>query len=243
MNDSIIPGYSQRPSDGVVNSYEASYRSVATNASQPLTGTTSQTTTTPQSPEDTYRAIAGAKPNSPQASTNNPDPIAAALADPTLGKIFSNKDILAIYEKMSKNADKTNTLKYDKDARNGRPNKVQTSKQPENPSKKNENIFKVNGELVSEEQVLKLANKIPSKIKIDETKFSITDGENTYKLIWEGDVETGEPVIINFKNNNLVNEDIEKMKHLWGFKPKEEKKIIKEDAEEIFKKMFRQVKK
>jgi len=149
----------------------------------------------------------------------------------------------ANYEKMSKNADKTNTLKYDKDARNGRPNKVQTSKQPENPSKKNENIFKVNGELVSEEQVLKLANKIPSKIKIDETKFSITDGENTYKLIWEGDVETGEPVIINFKNNNLVNEDIEKMKHLWGFKPKEEKKIIKEDAEEIFKKMFRQVKK
>ena len=104
-------------------------------------------------------------------------------------------------------------------------------------------IFKAKGKLVSEEQVLKLANKVPSQVKIDETKFSITDGENTYKLIWEGDYETGEPVITNFKNNQLVNEDIEKMKYLWGFKPKEEQKIVKEDAEQTFKKMFREVKK
>ena len=78
--------------------------------------------------------------------------------------------------------------------------------------------------------------------KIDETKFEITDGENTYKLIWEGDIETGEPVITNFKNNQLVSEDIQKMKFLWGFKPEKEKKIIKEEADETFKKMFRKVK-
>ena len=107
---------------------------------------------------------------------------------------------------------------------------------------KNENVFKVNGKIVSEEQVIKLANKVPSRVKIDETKFSITDGENTYKLIWEGDIETGEPVITNISNINLVNEDIEKMKYLWGFKPKEEKKIVKEDAEQTFKKMFREIK-
>lgn len=148
----------------------------------------------------------------------------------------------ATYQKLKKNADKTNNLKYDKDARNTRPAKAQTSKQPEQPEKKNENVFKVNGQLISEEQVIKLANKVPSRVKVDETKFSITDGENTYKLIWEGDMETGEPVITNFKNTKLVNEDIEKMKYLWGFKPKEEKKIVKEDAEETFKKMFREVK-
>ncbi len=239
------------------------------------------------------------------------------------------------YEKMTKNADKTNTLKYDKDARNGRPNKVQTSKQPENPSKKNEsfekygfvlednmsadvqtifnniqklvlkkyprlkekinlptekaqtialfakefgidasqlgrvksiidksekesqeqtgqeqtdnmtesNTFKVKGKIVSESQVLKLIEKLPNRVKIDETRFSITDGENTYKLIWEGDSENGEAIITNFKNSSLVNEDIQKMKYLWGFKPKEEKKIVKEEAEETFKKMFRQIKK
>lgn len=234
------------------------------------------------------------------------------------------------YQKLKKNADKTNKLKYDLDARNGRPVANIDSKQPRQPEKKNESIidknvltedmkasadvqkiynvfkkfvfdkypqlkdkidlpaekaqiiamiakdfgistselgrvksivdkaeksteteentmenfiFKAKGKLVSEEQVLKLANKVPSQVKIDETKFSITDGENTYKLIWEGDYETGEPVITNFKNNQLVNEDIEKMKYLWGFKPKEEQKIVKEDAEQTFKKMFREVKK
>jgi hypothetical protein len=158
----------------------------------------------------------------------------------------------ATYQKLAKNADATNTLKYDKDARNTRPAKAQKSKQPEQPEKKNEsveytgvnpeNIFKSKGKIMSEEQAIKLANKVPSRVKIDETTFAITDGENTYKLIWEGDIETGEPVITNFKNNQLVNEDIQKMKYLWGFTPKEDKKIVKEDAEETFKKMFRKVK-
>lgn len=158
----------------------------------------------------------------------------------------------ATYQKLKKNADDTNTLKYDKDARNTRPAKAQSSKQPEQPEKKNEsleytgvnpeNIFKAKGKIVSEEQVMKLADKVPSRVKVDETTFAITDGENTYKLIWEGDIENGEPVITNFKNNQLVNEDIEKMKYLWGFKPKEDKKIVKEEAENTFKKMFREVK-
>ena len=110
------------------------------------------------------------------------------------------------------------------------------------PEQKQENVFKVKGKIVSERQVIKLADKVPSRVKVDETTFAITDGENTYKLIWEGDIETGEPVITNFKNNQLVNEDIEKMKYLWGFKPKEDKKIVKEEAENTFKKMFREVK-
>jgi hypothetical protein len=105
------------------------------------------------------------------------------------------------------------------------------------------NTFKVKGKIVSESQVLKLIEKLPNRVKIDETRFSITDGENTYKLIWEGDSENGEAIITNFKNSSLVNEDIQKMKYLWGFKPKEEKKIVKEEAEETFKKMFRQIKK
>jgi len=122
--------------------------------------------------------------------------------------------------------------------------KAEKTESPEQmgQSEQKENTFKFKGTLVSEEQVLKLANKAPSRVKINETKFSITDGENTYKLIWEGDIETGEPVITNISNINLVNEDIEKMKYLWGFKPKEEKKIVKEEAEETFKKMFRQAK-
>lgn len=144
------------------------------------------------------------------------------------------------FDKFKKKAKETNDLKYKKDAQNTRPVKAQTSNQP-----KNENTFKVNGKLVSEEQVLKLSTKLPSRIKMDETKFEITDGENTYKLIWEGDNETGEAVITNYKNNQLVNEDVEKMKHLWGFKSDTSistKKNITESGDDAFRRMFKSVK-
>jgi hypothetical protein len=143
------------------------------------------------------------------------------------------------YTPMSKNAKETNDLKYKKDARNTRPVKSQTSKQME------ENVFKVNGKIISEQQVLKLVDKLPTKIKIDETVFSVTDGETTYKLIWEGDSKTGEAVITNKNNKTQVNEDIQKMKHLWNFDSKESlstKKNIKEDGEDAFRRIFKKLK-
>jgi hypothetical protein len=153
-------------------------------------------------------------------------------------------------EKMMKNAKKTNDLKYKKQAHNTRPVKAQSSPQPigENVEYKGvdaKNIFKANGKLVSEEQVLKLANKVPSRIKIDETTFAITDGENTYRLVWEGDDNSGEAVITNHKNSHLVKEDIEKMKKLWGFKSSSSistKKNITESGEDAFKRMFKKIK-
>lgn len=161
-----------------------------------------------------------------------------------------------VYDYMKKSARATNDLKYTKDARNTRPAKAQKSRQPEQPELKNEgvdykdidtkNIFKANGKLVSEEQVIKLTEKIPSRVKIDETVFAITDGENTYKLIWEGDSKTGEAIITNFKNTQQVNEDIQKMKYLWGFKATDSvstKKNVTENTDESFKKIFNIVKK
>ena len=153
-------------------------------------------------------------------------------------------------EKMMKNAKKTNVAKYDKEENNTRPVKAQKSPQPmgENVEYKGvdaKNIFKANGKLVSEEQVMKLANKVPSRIKIDETTFAITDGENTYRLIWEGDSKNGEAVITHHKNSTLVKEDIEKMKKLWGFKSSDSistKKNITESGEDAFKRMLKLVK-
>lgn len=154
------------------------------------------------------------------------------------------------YEKMAKNAKETNDLKYNKEANNTRPVKSQKSPQKMEENIKytgvdSKNIFKANGKLVSEEQVLKLANKVPSRVKIDETAFAITDGDNTYRLIWEGDDKTGEAVITNFKNKELVKEDIEKMKYLWGFKPSDSistKKNITESGEDAFKRLLKKVK-
>ena len=107
------------------------------------------------------------------------------------------------------------------------------------------NIFKANGKLVSESQVIKLTEKLPSRVKVNETVFAITDGENTYKMIWEGDSKDGEAIITNFKNKTAVNEDVEKMKHLWGFKTNDSistKKNITESGEDAFKRMFKMVK-
>lgn len=107
-----------------------------------------------------------------------------------------------------------------------------------------ENIFKTKGEIKSKEQVLKLTEKLPSRVKMDETVFAITDGNNYYRLIWEGE-ENGEAVITHEKNSKVVNETIDKMKHLWGFnssKTISTKGIVKENEDDNFKKMFRTLK-
>ena len=104
-----------------------------------------------------------------------------------------------------------------------------------------ENIFKVKGTIKSKEQVINLVNKLPKRVRVDETVFAVTDGENQYRLIWEGG-SNGEAVITHEKNNNLVNENIQKMKHLWGFKSSDTtKKTIKEGNDDVFFKMMNKV--
>lgn len=108
-----------------------------------------------------------------------------------------------------------------------------------------ENIFKVKGEIKSKEQVIRLTEKLPSRVKMDETVFAVTDGSNYYRLIWEGE-EDGEAVITHEKNTKVVSESIDKMKHLWGYKASDSistKNIVKENEEDKFKKLFRQMKK
>ena len=100
-----------------------------------------------------------------------------------------------------------------------------------------ENIFKVKGTIQSKEQVTNLIDKLPERIRVNETVFSITDGENEYRLIWEGS-EDGEAVITHEKNVNTVNENINKMKHLWEFRSSNSnKKVIKENDDVFFKMM------
>ena len=100
-----------------------------------------------------------------------------------------------------------------------------------------ENIFKVKGTIQSKEQITNLIDKLPERIRVNETVFSITDGENEYRLIWEGS-EDGESVITHEKNINTVNENINKMKHLWEFRSSNSnKKVIKENDDVFFKMM------
>lgn len=62
---------------------------------------------------------------------------------------------------------------------------------------------------------------IPESYKIDNAKFEMTDGNERYKVRWEGDKKNGKPVILEGENRQKVNEDTKRMKNLMGYDPKE----------------------
>jgi hypothetical protein len=150
------------------------------------------------------------------------------------------------YEILQKNSDKYKKYRWDKPDEYNKPPKLRVTDESYKKYSDviKENIFKTKGKIKSIEQVLKVVDKVPSRVKVDETVFAITDGENYYRLIWEGH-EDGEAVITHDKNVNVVSESVGRMKHLWDFKSSDSistKKNITE-SEDMFKKMFSQVKK
>ena len=85
-----------------------------------------------------------------------------------------------------------------------------------------------------------MVDKLPTRVKVDETIFSVTDGENEYRLIWEGS-DDGEAIITHEKNINIVNENIDKMKHLWEFKSSNSSKRSINENDDVFFKMMDKV--
>jgi len=64
-------------------------------------------------------------------------------------------------------------------------------------------------------------NLIPETYKVDDKQFEMTDGTETYKMRWEGTLTEGRAIVLNETNVNVVNESINKIKHLMGFKSEE----------------------
>ncbi len=60
---------------------------------------------------------------------------------------------------------------------------------------------------------------IPESYRVDDKVFEMTDGNETYKIKWEGTLSEGRAIILSYENATLVNENIAKMKHLFGYKP------------------------
>lgn len=148
------------------------------------------------------------------------------------------------YKKIKDNGKKYKDYKYNKPDEYHNSPKVRVTnlkEKMEYTDVTEENIFKANGKLISEEQVLKIANKVPSRVKVDESVFAITDGENYYRLMWEGE----EPIITHSKNTKVVNESISKMKAMWEFNSKDSistKKTITESADDAFNRMYNKLK-
>lgn len=97
-------------------------------------------------------------------------------------------------------------------------------------------------ELPALNEALKL---VPNELKVDNEVFEMTDGNKTIKARWEGTLEEGHAVALTAEDKQAVNEDISKMKALWGYKP--EKTIGTPSAEnrvtenETFKKLLSDV--
>ena len=90
--------------------------------------------------------------------------------------------------------------------------------------------LKYSTEFESTDQALTL---IPEHHKVDGNMFQLTDNNNYITVRWEGNKENGEGVVLLHKNNKLMNEQMDRMKYLFGHSMgKEQTKtgVIKEET-------------
>jgi hypothetical protein len=71
---------------------------------------------------------------------------------------------------------------------------------------------------------------IPEAYKVDNKTFEMTDGNETYKIRWEGNLSEGKAVVLTAADKKLVNEDITRMKELFGYKSHETLGLVKGNA-------------
>lgn len=61
-------------------------------------------------------------------------------------------------------------------------------------------------------------NLIPEAYRVNNKVFEMVDGNESYRVRWEGSLNEGKGVVLMASDKSLVNEDIQKMKHLMGYK-------------------------
>ena len=61
-------------------------------------------------------------------------------------------------------------------------------------------------------------NLIPESYKVDNKTFEMFDGNESYKVRWEGSLNEGKGVVLTASNKEMVNEDMKKIFHLMGYK-------------------------
>ena len=71
---------------------------------------------------------------------------------------------------------------------------------------------------------------IPEAYKVDKKEFEMTDGNETYRIRWEGTLSEGSAVVLTANDKKLVNEDIQRMKALFGYKSQETLGLVKGNA-------------
>ena len=106
---------------------------------------------------------------------------------------------------------------------------------------KNDKMKRLNfkNEFKTENDVLEL---IPEHYKNDGHVFLMTDGNQTYKVRW--DEELNEGTVLSYKNKSMINEDTDKMKKLFNYKYSDSMGKTNDYSEETdtFKNLFESTK-
>lgn len=71
---------------------------------------------------------------------------------------------------------------------------------------------------------------IPEGYRVDNKEFEMTDGNETYRVRWEGSLTEGQAIVLRGENKTLVNEDMAKIKHLFNYKSNDTLGIVKGQA-------------
>jgi hypothetical protein len=91
----------------------------------------------------------------------------------------------------------------------------------ENTNKKNNQIKETMKRLRFKSEFNGVGNAlklIPESYKVDNKIFEMTDGNENYRIRWEGSSEDGSAVVLMAADKKLVNEDIQRMKALFNYK-------------------------
>jgi hypothetical protein len=68
---------------------------------------------------------------------------------------------------------------------------------------------------------------IPEHHKINLNEFEMTDGNESYRIRWEGNLTEGRPVTLSGKNGKMISEDLSRMKALFNYKSEDTLGLIK----------------
>lgn len=141
------------------------------------------------------------------------------------------------YEKLKDNSEKYIKHKYEKPEEYHYTPKVRVTNESKTNKMKRLN-FK--NEFTSEYDMKKL---IPEHYKYEGHVFLMTDGNQTYKVRWDDSINEG--TIISYKNKNMINEDMNKMKKLFNYSYEDSMGKTNNYSEETnkFKTLFESTKK
>ena len=68
---------------------------------------------------------------------------------------------------------------------------------------------------------------IPESYRTDNKEFEMTDGNETYRVRWEGNLSEGKAIILTATDKKMVTEDIARMKALFNYKSEDTLGLVK----------------